>query len=216
MAAAWTPAFLRSRQTLSAPCFVLVKTNAEDDTGKYYIYEAYGRYTLPTGEVIEQSGMFSSRDKFFGKRSGEFKPTSEVDERYIRQAAQTECFKKCIFTALGYGELSGEEATKAGAKTKPVAHKFAEGKQGGSTDSDAGKDLRSKIERHCRELFDAAFQVEGIPAFQKPEDILQALTANREKKWPGWSSFRAIKETQLERIEGQLAKVADEFEKSRI
>jgi hypothetical protein len=194
---------------------LVVKTNYEDDEGKFFVYEAYGRYTLPTGEIIEQSGMFSSRDKFFGKKAGEFKATSEVDERFIRQAAQTECFKKCIFTALGYGELSGEEAAKAGAKTGETTHKFDSGKQGGSTDTQESKDARAEIEKICRDLFDAAFQIPDAPAFNKPEDILQAVTANVEKGWYGWKSFQAIKDTQLPKIAEKLRQVVADFEQQQ-
>jgi hypothetical protein len=158
---------------------------------------------------VEQSGMFSSRDKFLGKADGEYKPVDEVDERSVRQAAQTECFKKCIFTALGYGALTEEEAKKAGIKTTS-GHTFdaAKGKQGGSSDTSQGsKDARAEIEVICKRLFDAGYQPEGAPNIQKPEDILQHVTANPAKKWPGWNSFRAIKETQLERILEEMRKI---------
>jgi hypothetical protein len=184
----------------------------QDDQGDYYVYEAYGRYILPTGDVVEASGAFSSRDKFFGRKGGELKDLADVDERSVRQAAQTECFKKAIFAALGYGKLSDEDAAKIGVDTsKTSGYQHKSGSKGGSTDSPEESELRGDIEKLCRKLLEMGYEHPGEPVPQKAEDVLQAVTANKEKDWGGWKSFKAIKSTQLGRIRKQLIEIYEEF-----
>jgi len=161
-------------------------------------YEAYGRYTPPfgSGDVVEASGMFSSRDKFFGQVNESFKPMSEVNEQDVRQAAQTECFKKCIFLALGLGKLSEEELKKLGVDTsKADGYKGSTGgKQGGSTDSEEDQVMRDEIQRMCTDLWK-----QGVknPETEKPygnaTDVLKSLTkSDKENGFPGWKGFKSI------------------------
>ena len=174
---------------------MVVRLDYEDSQGKYYVYEASGCYTLPNGESIEGTGMFSSRDKFFGRKSGEFKPVEDVDERSVRQAAQTECFKKCIFTALGYGEATEAELAKCGVNTGDTSgHDFErrKGNQGGNTDSDEQGDKRAEIKRMCVDMYNVAFQPDDADAFGKPEDVLKYLTKSKNGKFSGWDSFEKI------------------------
>jgi len=172
----------------------------KDDEGEYYVYEAYGRYTLPGGQTFEGSGMFSSRDKFFGTVAGEFKPVSEVNERSIRQAAQTECFKKCIFTALGYGEASEADMQKKGVDTaKTGKQTFGKGTQGGNTDDGEAKDKRDEIKTMCIDLQFRGVKDEDDNEIQSPEEVLTYLTKSaKEGGFTGWRSFEKISARGLE------------------
>jgi len=178
------------------------KHSFEDHEGPYYVYEAFGKYILPTGDYVEASGMWSSRDRFFGVKAGEFRDVSEVNERFIRQAALTECFKKCVFTAMGYGHLTEDEAAKQGIAKAGSGYEHKTGRQAGSSAKDAPEtaDRRAEIERVCVDLLGAGYTRSGFALPATPEKVLETLTANPEKDWGGWRSFRAIKETQLGRI----------------
>jgi hypothetical protein len=183
---------------------LVAKEQFTDDDGDYYTYTAYGRYILPDGSYKECSGMFSSRDKLFGKKDGAFRAMSDVNERFVRQAALTECFKKGVLEALGYGDLSVEEAKKAGAKldtSRGYQHKS--GRDGGSTDTAESGDVRANIERICRDMVKSGYEFNKT-TYDRPEDYLKAITANPGRNWEGWKSFRNIKDTQLEKIFQQM------------
>lgn len=170
-----------------------------DDKGKYYVYETYGRYILPNGENVEQSGMFSSRDKFFGKVSDTFKLTEDVDERSVRQASQTECFKKCVFVALGLGDVDEAEAKRYGMDTgRTKKQEFGKGTKGGATDTDKDKKLRDEIKSMCNDLFKEGFQRADDQRVTCPEDVLEYLTEcdykqdGKDKHFDGWDNFDKI------------------------
>ena len=177
---------------------LIIKTNYDDAAGPYYVYEAFGRYELPNGEVMEASGMFSSRDKFLGRAGGEFKDQQDVDERSVREAAQTECFKKCIFAALGYPKHSTEADLKAAGVDTARAASFqhgAAGSRGGSTDGKDEAQQRSEVRQMCVDLLNANWQKQGQPPPQTPEEVLQQIT--HSEKFGGWRSFEKISKAGL-------------------
>jgi hypothetical protein len=196
---------------------LIVKNEYEDGEGKYYTWTSYGEYELPNGDLLECSGLFSSRDKFFGKipkaQGGGFKDASEVDERNVRQAAMTECFKKGVLGALGYSDLSADEAAKAGIKTDAKrSFNHNAGSKGGDTDTPEQRSDRGAIERLCIDLLGAGFHV-GSMKFNQPVEILKALTASNDPKsnWKGWNNFGFIKVDQLGRIRAHLEKTYETF-----
>jgi len=194
---------------------LVVKDTYSDDEGQYYVYEAFARYRPPGGQWFEGSGMFSSRDKFFGRKSGEFKEVSAVDERSVRQAAQTECFKKCIFSALGYGDASEAEMVRCGVDTSgSKGHTFRKGNQGGNTDSEDEGDKRAEVKQMCTDLYNAAFQPEDVDAFGKPEDVLKYLTKSKTGSFSGWNNFEKISAKGLNITHKQIKAVFDEAMKN--
>jgi len=195
-----------------------------DDKGKYYVYETYGRYILPNGEVIEQSGMFSSRDKFFGRADGQFKLTEDVDERSVRQASQTECFKKCIFIALGLGDVDEAEMKRYGVKVADAPkQEYGKGTKGGSTDTPDDKKRRDDIKSMCNELFHEGFQRADDQKVTCPEDILQYLTecdynekkdgkpTGNKKHFDGWDNFDKITSRALKNVFDIIRSNHDEY-----
>jgi len=174
---------------------VVLRKEMKDEQGSYYVYEAFGKYSPPfgAGDVIEASGMFSSRDEFFGKTNEGFKPTSEVNEQNVRQAAQSECFKKCIFTALGMSAITDEDAAKAGIDmAKVVGYKGkVKGTQGGNTLDAKEMDKLGLIESMCQELYKSGVH---SPLTQKPfvspEEVLKIATTS--DKFTGWDGFKKI------------------------
>jgi hypothetical protein len=188
------------------------RTDAE---GPYFVYSCSCTWVTPWGENVEAWSLISSRESFFGEDNEQFRPVSDVDEHDIAEMCKTEAFKGAIFTGLGMPkDISEDELKKCGVDGgRSGGHQFdaAKGRQGGSKDtSQETWDLRAAIEKGCKELFDAQWQPDDADAFNRPEEILQYLTANPEKNWEGWKNFRSIKETQLQRIAAAVkAKVAE-------
>ena len=189
------------------------RTDAE---GPYFVYTCACTWITPWGERVEGWSLISSREPFFGVVDEGFKPVSEVEEHDIAEMCKSEAFKSCIFTGLGFSkDISEDELTALGKDGgKSGGHGFSKeraGRQGGSKDtSEESGDLRAKIEKACAELVDIGWAPDGAPDFNKPEDVLKFVTANPTKNWEGWRTFRAIKETQLNRIHEQLDDILKE------
>lgn len=188
----------------------------KDDGGEYYVYTSSCVWSLPWGERVEGVSLVSSRDPFFGIEDEQLKPLSEVNEAHIAQKAVTEAFKQAVFVGLGFPkDVSDDElASYCIDASAASGHSFdsARGKRGGSKDSSQeSKDYRALIEVGCKELVGMGYKDSNGNPIMKPEEVLQHITANPEKGWEGWRSFRAIKESQLERINAQVHKEIETF-----
>jgi len=85
------------------------RIEGEDDIGKFYVHTYVARATLPNGKYAECEGACSSRDSFFGKAHGQWKPLSEIDEADIIATAQTVAYNRAISDLVGGAEVSAEE-----------------------------------------------------------------------------------------------------------
>lgn len=185
---------------------VVVKRTEKDEQGvEYYVYEAFGRYRSPfADDYFEASGAFSSRHKFFGKNEDGFKPLSAVDEQSVRQAALTECFKKCIFGGLGFGKLTKDVLDKWGIDTSKIdGYTFKSGSKGGNSDTGKESDVRAEIETICRELASESYAPEGDFPLDSPNDVLRAITKSTYEKdgetktFAGYGEFAKITKKSL-------------------
>lgn len=86
-----------------------VKVIGTDDLGEYYVWKYKARATDPAGNFVESDGACSSRDPFFAKARGGYRPSHEVNESDILHTAQTVAFNRAISDLVGGGELSWEE-----------------------------------------------------------------------------------------------------------
>lgn len=205
---------------------VVIRRNYEDENAeRYYVYEAFGRYRPPFGDGgwYEASGSFSSRHKFFGKTEDGFKPLSAVDEQSVRQAALTECFKKCIFGGLGFGKLTPEMLEQWGIDTSKIdGYKFRQGSRGGSTDSENQRDVRAEIEVICRELVKEGW-APGPGEFPCSDagDVLRCITKatytkdGKEKHFAGYDSFERITKRSLNKTLEKVTAARDAWRKER-
>lgn len=85
------------------------RIEGEDDVGAFYVHTYVARATLPNGRYAECEGACSSRDAFFGKRKGSWKPLSDIDEADIIATAQTVAYNRAISDLVGGAEVSAEE-----------------------------------------------------------------------------------------------------------
>ncbi len=133
----------------------------EDNKGKYYIiiYRA-PCFSTRINRRIWAEGMCSSRDKFFGKVGGEYKPLEDIDERNIRYKAMTNMMANGIKRLLGLRNIQWKELLAAGLDIQKIAkveHKVS-GKQTGVADKaiqevikESKKEIKQEKERSDEE-----------------------------------------------------------------
>jgi hypothetical protein len=96
-------------------------------------------------------GTCSTRDDFFGKKGGQYKPLSEVDLTDIKKKAMTNMANRLIKKLIGLSFSWEEIAELSGNKIKPETVSkvdFQGGARGGNTDSPDTKKLRGE----CRTM----------------------------------------------------------------
>lgn len=98
------------------------KEFSSDDRGPFFFYVYTADFFLRGGDSVSAVGTCSSRDKFFAKERGEWKPASEVDETNIMKAAYTNMVANGITRLLGLRNMNWEEVEKfSGIKRSEVA-----------------------------------------------------------------------------------------------
>lgn len=185
---------------------LFTRINYQDDEGPYYVYECFGVASLPGMVEIECSGAASSRDKFLSR--GQRLSVSEVDERFVRQMAATECRKKGILSLLGLsGDGTEGEMSRVGKDARGFAgNKFQAGAQGGKTDDGAQADMRGDIKRMCQGLLAAGWHKEGSAEPTTIDAVCQQITEN-PPKFGGWRVIDRISEKGLKITHDQVTKV---------
>ncbi len=139
-----------------------VKEEFSDGIGKGYRYIYTCTATLSDREVFAQ-GAYSTRDKFLGFSQGEYRPTEDINENNVRNAAYHICIGNAIKALLGLRGIPAERFAqimgKAGedpGKAKSVQR--AQGAQGG-TSTDDGK-MQAELWTLCQEIVNAGCTVE--------------------------------------------------------
>lgn len=95
---------------------------AEDEKGRYYIYTATGKaYAKKLGRYVEDIGICSQRDKFFGMASGTLKEIEDVDMANIKRKAVTNLYNRLIKRVVGLGNVTTDDLVAAGLDVKKIA-----------------------------------------------------------------------------------------------
>jgi len=124
---------------------------AEDEKGRYYSFIASGKaYAKKLGRYIEDIGVCSQRDKFFGVVNGQFKEIAEVDMANIRRKAVTNLYSRLIKRVIGLMGVTFADLTLAGidpATIVKVEYKSGSQKAASAVGlSEDGKSLKQKLE----------------------------------------------------------------------
>jgi len=129
----------------------------EDKDGRYYEYVATGMgYSKVLNRVVEDIGVCSQRDKFFGRVKGELKPIEEVDMPNIRRKAITNLHSRLIKRLVGLMNITLNDLQEAKldiSKIKKIEYKTGSQKVA-KTLSNEAIDTRKKI-------YDMALQMAG-------------------------------------------------------
>lgn len=182
----------------------------KDEFGDYYVYTCKG-LGLWHNHNESEIGTCSSRDDFFGKKGGNYKPISEVDPTDIKKKAFTNFANRIIKKLIGLSftweelsELSGGSISKDTVQTVD----FAKGSKGGNVDSPQTKTLRDECRAALIKLNDGEEQ--------SAKSMLIKLTAFQGKDGPvaGKDHISKLSEKQVEILHGKLKKMIEEFDKS--
>ena len=93
---------------------------SDDEVGAFYIYETIGTF-IYRGVSITAMGMATSRDQFFAKAHGEWRPQSEINEANISKKAYTNCFNNGIKKSLGLSSLTWADLEAVGMNPNDIA-----------------------------------------------------------------------------------------------
>lgn len=95
---------------------------AEDEKGRYYTFIASGKaYAKKLGRYVEDIGVCSQRDRFFGMIKGELKPIEEVDMANIRRKAITNLYTRLIKRVIGLMNVTFDDLKLSGMDTSKIS-----------------------------------------------------------------------------------------------
>ena len=121
---------------------------AEDQKGRYYLFIATGRaHAKKLNRFVEDIGVCSQRDKFFGMIGGQFKEIPDVDISNIIRKASTNLHNRLIKRVVGLMGVTWNDLAAAGIKRESLAkvEYRAGGQKADKELSEEGKDLRTKL-----------------------------------------------------------------------
>jgi hypothetical protein len=106
---------------------------AEDSKGRYYTFIATGKaYAKKLGRYVEDIGVCSQRDKFFGMVGGVLKEIQDVDMANIRRKAVTNLYSRLIKRVIGLMGVTWDDLGQAGIKREQLQKvEYRGGQQGG-------------------------------------------------------------------------------------
>lgn len=133
----------------------------DDEKGKYYMYTVHGRaHARQLGRVIEDEGICTSRDKFFGRTSDGFKELSEVDMPNVRRKAMTNLYNRLIKRVTGLINVTMDDLTGAGFDVAKIGKiLYGEGTKGGAPKvSNESMTMRDKLWAMCLEMAAGDFE----------------------------------------------------------
>lgn len=95
---------------------------AEDANGRYYMFIASGRaHAKRLNRFIEDIGICSQRDKFFGMSGGKLKEIQDVDMANIIRKASTNLYNRLVKRVIGLSGVTWEDLAQAGIKRESLA-----------------------------------------------------------------------------------------------
>jgi hypothetical protein len=180
-----------------------VKRNEEDKKGKYYVWEykatAFSRTWRRQLGVL---GICSSRDKFFGSTSGEFKEIEDVDERMVQFKALTNLWGNGVKRILGLRNFTWNELVEANLDIKKITrveHKVG-GKVTGAAEKAVEEALKQKGPAGKPATQPPAGQT-GKPAEEKPKGQPQKQPpAGKPAEKPTTTYPKEVSDTVVEMI----------------
>jgi hypothetical protein len=119
---------------------------SEDEKGeRYYMWVYDGTVSIPSLGSQSAVGNCSSRDDLYGKKGGEYKPLSQVDEPSVMKAAHTNLIVNGITHMLGLRNLTWEQLEQAGIDVSKIQKvEYSGGSKGGSQEKNLPEKAKKK------------------------------------------------------------------------
>jgi len=123
---------------------------AEDNKGRYYTYVASGKaYSKKLGRYVEDMGVCSQRDRFFGWDSKEraWRPIEDVDMANIRRKAVTNLYNRLIKRVIGLMNVTFDDLRASGIDPEKLGKvEYVAGRERAEAEiTPEGKELRTKL-----------------------------------------------------------------------
>lgn len=120
----------------------------DDPKGRYYTFVASGKaYSRKLGRWVEDIGVCSQRDKFFGMIGGKLKEIEDVDMANIRRKAVTNLYNRLIKRVVGLSGVTLDDLKISGMDvSKIVKVEYKGGSQKSSDLTTGGKDIKAKLD----------------------------------------------------------------------
>lgn len=192
------------------------KETLKDDKGEYIMFTCSGEGEWNNSRESE-IGACTTRDDFFGKKGGDYKPLSEVDLTDIKKKAFTNLANRLIKKLLGlsftWEEISAMTAGKI-SKDSVQTVTFSQGSKGGNTDSPETKKLREEIRTMILKIVGndeslAKLKLEELTGFMGKNK-----TTNEPEFIKGRQNVAQLSEKQVQITHGKCKKLIEDFNKS--
>jgi len=176
------------------------KESGRDELGEWYRYE-FECDAIFRGKTVRVYGRAGSRDKFFGKKGGEYKQLHDIDEGNIKIAARRSAMKEGVKVLLGLHHID-----PAFLKNQGVILSFAGGYEfkpasssSSSADNDNGKGDAEVTESISTKIADVVIGKKGD-----------------EKKGEKWTKYKITDEKGISynTFSESFAKVAKELKEN--
>jgi hypothetical protein len=167
---------------------------ADDPKGRYYTFVASGRaYSRRLGRSVEDIGVCSQRDKFFGFKGGQLKEIEDVDMANIRRKAVTNLYNRLIKRVVGLSGVTVDDLKASGmdvAKIGKVEYQ-AGGQKGESALSESAKSSRELAEKQLGEMFNSdpaqiKAYIEKISSFKAEDGSTKSVSDLGRVKSEKW------------------------------
>jgi len=183
---------------------VYKSTKFKDDLGEYIVFDCNG-YVTWQGRKIPEAGTGSSRDAFFGKRNGEYLPTSEVDLNNVKKKALTNFLNRGLKSMIGlsftWAEISEfTNGTITADKVQRVDYDPPGGGGGKVPDSEELKEKKKKLGNMILEMCKGSKEA----ASQYLLDLTTFTPKGKTEAVKGKTQMRYVSEKQVNMLLGQL------------
>lgn len=156
----------------------------EDDKGRYYMFVAHGQaYAKRLGRLIEDEGICSQRDKFFGRIEGGWKAIEEVDMVNVRKKAVTNLYNRLIKRVTGLINVTIEDLEAANLNISKITKvEYKEGRKKSEAKlSKEALEKREEIWKMCLEL--AAGDVDEARAILKKHSSFKGTKGGKSHEY---------------------------------
>jgi hypothetical protein len=121
----------------------------DDPKGRYYAFVASGKaYSRKLGRWVEDIGVCSQRDKFFGKIGDKFKEIEDVDMANIRRKAVTNLYNRLIKRVVGLSGVTLDDLKASGMDVSKIGRvEYKGGAQKVADLTTDGKDMKAKLDQ---------------------------------------------------------------------
>ena len=152
---------------------------AEDEKGRYYAFIASGKaYSKKLGRYVEDIGVCSQRDKFFGMVGGKFKEVPDVDMANVRRKAVTNLYNRLIKRVIGLMGVTFADLEQAGIKKEQLGKVEY---RGGTQKAEAAANLSDDAKKKRDAIWSMLLEI-AVGDEDSAKGMLMAISSFQDKE----------------------------------